>query len=264
MVKIELNSRRWCDLIFEGRNRYYGAYAMRANAGRWYGRSLLVVFLLLLFSIALPFMAGRYVQLAIEKIAHAEVSDLSQLDPPVPKNDPALKVVATTAPPQLKAMKNAVRFAPQIAEEAEEEALIGLETELEPIETEMANETSLQEQKGEIEGIERKTPFSFSVEIVPEMPQFPGGLAAFMKWLDANLIYPESCRRQKLEGEVHVAFIVGVDGSISDLQVVRHSNRLFEQAALAVVRKMPNWTPGRVDGAPSPARIVIPIKFQLN
>ena len=107
----------------------------------------------------------------------------------------------------------------------------------------------------------KDTPLSFRV--VEELPEFPGGMTAFMQWLTENLKYPNYAQRQKIEGKVVVSFIVNTDGGVEDLKVVRGAHRLLDQEALRVLGKMPQWTPGTHRGSLCRTMIAIPVVFKL-
>lgn len=99
--------------------------------------------------------------------------------------------------------------------------------------------------------------------VVEELPQFPGGAAEFMKWLTRNLKYPETARRQKVHGKVLAQFIVNIDGSISDIELVQHLNGACDREVLRVLRMMPKWQAGIMDAKPCRTKVCIPIVFNL-
>lgn len=101
------------------------------------------------------------------------------------------------------------------------------------------------------------------LRIVEQLPQFPGGPVEMMKWLTKNLIYPPEARAQQIQGDVMVSFIVGKDGTVSAITIVKKAHPLLNAEALRVIRKMPKWTPGTENGKPARAMIAIPISFQL-
>lgn len=104
-------------------------------------------------------------------------------------------------------------------------------------------------------------PLNFRV--VETLPDFPGGMVEFMKWLRNNLRYPVSARRRKVEGKVVVSFIVGKDGSVSDLKVVTPADPALNAEALRVMRMLPKWKPGTEMGRPARTMMCIPIVFKL-
>ncbi len=99
--------------------------------------------------------------------------------------------------------------------------------------------------------------------IVEQLPEYPGGVVEFMKWLTKTLQYPPGAQRMKTQGTCVVQFIVNKDGSISDAKVKKSLSRLCDAEALRVINKMPNWTPGKMDGKPVRTQFVIPIVFKL-
>lgn len=99
--------------------------------------------------------------------------------------------------------------------------------------------------------------------IVEQLPEYPGGVVEFMKWLTKTLQYPPGAQRMKIQGTCVVQFIVNKDGSISDAKVKKSLNRLCDAEALRVINKMPNWKPGKMDGKPVRTQFVIPIVFKL-
>ena len=104
-------------------------------------------------------------------------------------------------------------------------------------------------------------PLNFRV--VEDLPQFPDGPLALMKWLTDNLKYPASAQRKKIQGKVVVQFIVTADGSITDLKLAKRLEATCDQEAMRVMRMMPKWKPGLQDGKPCRTMVSIPIVFKL-
>ena len=100
-------------------------------------------------------------------------------------------------------------------------------------------------------------------KVLEQLPEFPGGAVALMKWLTKNLSYPETARRRKLQGKVVTQFIVNADGSLSDLKVVEPVDPALDREALRVLRMMPAWKAGQQDGKPCRTMVCIPIVFKL-
>ena len=98
--------------------------------------------------------------------------------------------------------------------------------------------------------------------VVDEMPQFPGGMKALMDYLSANVKYPEAAKAAKIEGRVTTSFIVGEDGVIRDVKVLRSVSPELDAEAIRVMSSMPKWEPGKQDGKPVPVRYTVPINFR--
>jgi protein TonB len=99
--------------------------------------------------------------------------------------------------------------------------------------------------------------------VVEDLPQFPGGAVEFVKWLTKNLKYPPSAQQRKIQGKVVAQFIVNKDGTISDLELVKHLDPQCDREALRVLRMMPQWKAGIMDAKPCRTRVCIPIVFKL-
>lgn len=98
---------------------------------------------------------------------------------------------------------------------------------------------------------------------VEQLPEFPGGIVQFMKWLKRNLNYPNLALSQKIQGKVVVSFIVNKDGSISSPKVEKSAHPLLDSEALRVVKMMPKWTPGMMDSKPCRTMFAIPVNFRI-
>lgn len=118
-----------------------------------------------------------------------------------------------------------------------------------------------------VEELEEEEPINLNdddpetLRIVQELPQFPGGMVEFMKWLNKNLRYPPSALRNKIEGKVIISFIVNTDGSLSNIKVESSDHKVLTNEAMRVARLMPKWTPGKDHGKICRTKIAIPIVF---
>ena len=111
----------------------------------------------------------------------------------------------------------------------------------------------------EVESGEAEKPF----DIVDPMPTFPGGDGKMMEWLSRNIMYPAVAEENGVQGRVIVGFVVGKDGSLSDVSILRSVDPELDKEALRVVKAMPRWNPGKQNGVPVPVRFSLPITFQL-
>ena len=102
--------------------------------------------------------------------------------------------------------------------------------------------------------------------VVEQNPEFPGGEDALIQWLGTHVIYPEQAKVEKLEGKVYVTFVVERDGSISDVRVLSPKEKMapLNDEAVRVVRSMPKWKPGKVQGKKVRVQFNLPIVFRLN
>ncbi|TGX82380.1 TonB family protein [Palleniella muris] len=99
-------------------------------------------------------------------------------------------------------------------------------------------------------------------DVVEEMPQFPGGPAALMKFLGENIKYPKEAGTICVAGRVIVSFIVDTDGSITDVALMKSLSPEFNNEAVRVVKAMPKWIPGKQKGKPVRVKYFIPVVFR--
>jgi TonB family protein len=100
--------------------------------------------------------------------------------------------------------------------------------------------------------------------VVDEMPRYPGGDEARMKFLMENIKYPEAARKAGKQGVVFVQFIVEPDGKITNAQVLRGFDAECDAMALKTIQSMPDWIPGKHQGKNVRVQFVLPIKFSLG
>ena len=100
-------------------------------------------------------------------------------------------------------------------------------------------------------------------QMVEEMPKYPGGEQAMMKYVADNIKYPEEAKDQNIAGRVFVSFIVEKDGSIGEVKVMRGIGGGCDEEAVRVIKAMPKWTPGKVKGEPVRVSYMMPLNFKL-
>ena len=101
------------------------------------------------------------------------------------------------------------------------------------------------------------------VQVVEQQPEFPGGMAELMKYLQKNTRYPQICKEQGVQGRVIVQFVVNTDSTITDVNVVKSVNPHLDEEAVRVVKAMPKWNPGKQRGEPVRVRFTLPVTFRL-
>ena len=101
-------------------------------------------------------------------------------------------------------------------------------------------------------------------DVVEQMPSFPGGISGLRTYLNQNIRYPAEAQETCAQGCVVVSFVVGKDGHISDVTVLRSVDPSLDKEAVRVIRNMPRWTPGKQGGEPVRVRYNVPVSFRLN
>ena len=100
--------------------------------------------------------------------------------------------------------------------------------------------------------------------VVEEMPEFKGGLKSLYKFLGENIKYPAREKDAGIQGVVHLRFVVGKDGEIRDVEVLRGVNESINNEAIRVLKAMPNWNPGKQRGKRVRVSYTLPIRFKLS
>lgn len=101
-------------------------------------------------------------------------------------------------------------------------------------------------------------------KIVDNMPVFPGGEAALLQFVSKNMKYPIEAQQKGIQGRVVCSFTVLKDGSITDVEILRGVEQTLDDEAIRVIKSMPKWTPGKLDGKPVNVIYTIPVTFRLS
>jgi periplasmic protein TonB len=246
------------DIVFEKRNKAYGAYVLRKEYRNVLLLSLLLSFFLLASAFAYPILAS-YKSRAV--VTHEKTDIIVTIDnsvkPEIPKppvEEPAL--------PDLR-----MKLRPPVVVEGNVES--GLITQ-----EELGNHSNTEVPASVTEeGPAATTPPPKVIEtpaeqpplvFVPEMPVFTGGEAEMYKFLAANLRYPQEARELGIQGRVYIEFIVEADGSISHVTVKRGIGSGCDEEAARVVSSMPKWNAGKQNGQAVRVLLTLPVKFVLN
>ena len=99
--------------------------------------------------------------------------------------------------------------------------------------------------------------------VVEKLPEYPGGMVEFMKWLTRNLKYPADAKKSGIQGKVVVSFVINKDGTTCDHKIVKSHYSSMDREVLRVLKLMPNWKPGEDKGQPCRTMFVIPVIFML-
>ena len=271
MAKVDLSSLEWCDLIFNGKNKAYGAYKMRENSPRRHNIAVILVIVIALIGFSIPTL----IKMATpkQKEVMTEVTTLSQLEEPEVKQEEMKRVEPVAPPPP--ALKSSIKFtAPVIKkdEEVRDEDEIKSQTEL----TETKVAISIADVKGNDEAngkdiadlkqvvtqapVEEEKVF----DMVEQMPTFPGGQQELMSYLGKNIKYPTIAQENGTQGRVIIQFVVERDGTITDVHVARGVDPYLDKEAVRVVQSMPKWIPGKQNGKAVRVKFTVPVMFRLQ
>ena len=267
----DLNSQKWLALVFEGKNKEYGAYVQREESSDRHLKAMALITLIALCLIFLPGLIKSVLPAPkdVGQVTDVNLSDLD-LNKQVPQEN-QIKQIIVPPPPELKAT---VAFTPPVVKkdnEIKDEELMKTQQELTETKADISVATVEGTQGGTVDiadlqehkvVVEDTKPQIFShVEV---MPQFPGGELALLKWLNDNINYPTIAQEQGIQGRVSLRFVVKPDGSVGDVEVVKGLDPSCDKEAVRVVQKMPKWIPGKQNGNPVFVYFSLPVTFRLQ
>ncbi|HPT13914.1 MAG TPA: TonB family protein [Bacteroidales bacterium] len=264
MTKQKEHAAAMDEIVFEHRNKSYGAYVLRKLYKKYVTRALLLSIALLIAALAYPLVSSYYAQKRaryIEKTAEAEFIDMNKPQEEAPPPPPP-------PPPPPAALEQKVKFvAPVVTtEEVVEDADIFNQDELsktitnEPVAMETYEAPVTQEVQEVIEVEEEKPVFTF----VEEMPTFPGGDDARARFLADNIRYPEQASENGIQGIVYVSFIIDSKGNVTNVKVLRGIGGGCDEEAMRVIKMMPPWHPAKQNGKTVRYLFNMPVTFKLQ
>ena len=159
-------------------------------------------------------------------------------------------------PPPPKAIKNVQIIAVEDLEEIEDDIEIDLDIEMTE---DLAIEKVIETEIGEVEEEDTEEIFV----IVEDAPVPKGGMAAFYQHVNDNIKYPRQAQTLSIEGKVFVQFVVGKDGGLTDIKVIRGIGGGCDEEAVRVVKLSPKWKAGKQRGRPVRVKMVLPITFKI-
>ncbi|MDD5781034.1 MAG: energy transducer TonB [Bacteroidales bacterium] len=284
MSKVDLISRQWCDIVFEGRNKEYGAYRLRAHAGI---RNLkaLITLLIFLAAVGALVIVKTVITNAIEanrdhdKDAAVELSKLAEKKEE--KKEEKKKVEIEYEEPQQKVqVKASIQFTvPKIVDDDKVDESKTLKSQEEVTKSNISIAAADYEGDGagginiddlkdnQQAGGTSAPPAEEEVvdNAIVEVPaSYPGGENAILAFVAKNLKYPSIALEQDLQGVVIVKFEVKKDGSIGKIKIVKSLSKECDQAAAEVVSRLHRFTPAKQQGHPVPVWFTLPIRFQIQ
>ncbi|MEP6794789.1 MAG: energy transducer TonB [Saprospiraceae bacterium] len=262
------------DIVFDGRNKSYGAFQLRKLYDKHMSKAMITGMLFFLLVVTSPqiirmikgFLPNTKDELVMKEVTLAEPPPIDPKKPPPP---PPPKV----DPPPIK---DQIKFVPPVVKKDEEvkEEEPPPPTVEEIKDKEIATETKKGDESGVdaslaepdappapvLEEAKEEEPFTY----VEQMPTFPDGTEAMYKYIYAQIKYPAIARENGISGQVIIQFVVSKDGDIQKAKVVRGIGGGCNEEALRVVNGMPRWKAGKHNGRAVPVTFTLPIKFVLQ
>ena len=277
MSKVDLIDNSWVELVFENKNKAYGAYQLRKETGKRNVKAMIIV-----FATIAAIIVAAWAKVAIEnampkKVAietDVELSKLAQKkEAKVERKEP---VKVEMEQKVVEKVKSSVKFtAPEIKKDDDVKPEDELKSQDDLAKTNTAigsfDVKGNDEAEGEVlkakEVIAEEKPKEEETkvfDVVEQMPQFPGGQQALFEYLSKNIKYPVIAEENGVQGRVIVTFVVERDGSITDVKVVKSVDPSLDKEAQRVVKAMPHWIPGKQNGSAVRVKYTVPVTFRLQ
>lgn len=279
---VDLTSKEWRDIVFEGKNKEYGAYKMRETSTSRHTKAVVsvliavaIILVLLILSISGVFAKPEDDQVAVSTVqevatfeAEEEIEEEEEEVFEIPQEPEEIVAPEEVANQQqvtdlLIVEDEKIEEDKQVKDQEkvlENEAAVGTVDISEG--TNDLNKVMIKTEVIEEPKVEEEQPMN--IAMVEQKPQFPGGEAEMYKWLGANIVYPPAAAEEGVSGRVVVEFVVGKDGSITNVRVVRPRHPALDKEAVRVVKAMPKWIPGRNNGQPVKVTYTLPVTFKLH
>jgi periplasmic protein TonB len=246
------------DLVFEFRNKEYGAYQLRKKYSRTLAIATLIGIIFMTTAIIVPYIkaarTANFKKRDAKEVIAEMANDIQNQEAPPPPPPP---------PPPAEQQTVVKYVAPVVVDSIKPEEQNQLAITDEQVET-TVNKEAVEIVETKQEEVQDDATKEEVFIIVEEMPEFPGGEGALRAFIAKSIEYPVIAQENGIQGKVYVTFVVDKDGGISDAKVVRGVDPSLDKEALRVVNSLPKWKPGKQRGKPVRVSYTVPISFVLQ
>lgn len=278
---VDLSSQEWRDLIFEGKNKNFGAYQLRGKSDSRHNKAVLyvviglcvVAMLLSLLNFALEKAEANITDEAEQQLVSVDLGEKEEEEEPEEEMVQIEEEKPEALPEEILNTMKVTELQIAADEEVKAEDEIKSQDELKETTTAFGHTdfdkgtddlNVIREHKDEII-VEKKEPEKEKVFVaVEQMPQFPGGDAELMKYLSRNIKYPTMAMENNIQGRVVVQFVVTKTGSIGEVKVLRSVDRDLDKEAIRVCKSLPKFIPGKMNGQAVNVWYTLPVNFKLQ
>lgn len=280
---VDLSSQEWRDIVYEGKNKEFGGYQLRKSSDKRHNMAMLYTIIGLIVIIILYVVYSYYNDLRLAQkeaelqLAMEQAAAMAQMEPEdEPEEEEEVQQRVEEQKPEVlpEEVLNTMK-ATEIAIADDEEVTEEIKSQDEIKESQTALGSTnfdqgtddinvVREYKDEVV-VEEKTPDPEEVFVsVEQNPVFPGGEEALLKYVADHLRYPPMAAENNIQGRVIVQFVVTKDGSIGEVKVARSRDPDLDKEAVRVVKTLPKFVPGRMNGQPVNVWYTLPINFKLQ
>ena len=282
---VDLSSKEWTDVIFEGKNKEFGAYELRRQSDKRHNRAVIFVLIGLILVLIGGYFWGMYSdyrreqrELELQAQLEQQLADIAAAEAEDPEEVEEVPQ-AVEEPQREEALPeeilNTIKDT-EISIAADEEVTEDITSKDDVAEsTAAAGSTTfdqgtddlnvVREHKEEIIVEEKHEPVKEEIfTAVEQMPQFPGGEGELLKYISTHIKYPTMAAENNIQGRVVVKFVVKKDGQVGDVVVLRGKDPDLDKEAVRVVKTLPDFIPGKMNGQAVSVWYTLPINFKLQ
>lgn len=247
------------DIVFAARNKEYGAYRLRKKYKPTVIVALFIGVLILTTLIVAPYLNARATADRVKRAERQVEIKMEAMDAPAEQVAPP----PPPPPPPADVVQRQAYVPPVVVDSVKPEEEVQLLTADEA--TEIVQNTEVVDVPVEVkEEVQEEEPEEVPFVVVEEMPMFPGGDAALLKYIGENTQYPEVAKENNIQGRVIVRFCVTAKGGVSQVSVLKGVDPELDKEAMRVVSTLPAFIPGKQGGKPVPVWYMVPITFTLK
>ncbi|HUX97714.1 MAG TPA: energy transducer TonB [Bacteroidales bacterium] len=259
MVKEKFIAPDFDDIVFESRNKEYGAYSLRKRYNRNVAISIFIGTIILATAIITPYLNAKAAENAAKRAERQVEIKMENLDQP----NETVAPPPPPPPPPADVVQQAKYVPPVVVDSVKPEDNIQLMT---------ADEAQIELQDQEVveiveevkEEVQEEDPEATPFVVVEEMPMFPGGDIELLKYIADHTNYPEIAKENNIQGRVIVRFCVTSKGGVNQVSILKGVDPELDKEAIRVVNSLPAFKPGKQGGKPVPVWYMVPITFTLK
>jgi periplasmic protein TonB len=259
MAKQKIDAPAFDDIVFKVRNKEYGAYKLRKKYNRTVLLALLIGIIIIATAIITPYLNAKAAENKSRRAERQVVIKMENLDTPHDMVAPP----PPPPPPPTDVVQQQKYIPPQVVDSIKPEDLKQLMT-ADQAQTEVVNKDVVEQVEQVKEEVQEADPEATPFVVVEEMPMFPGGDAALLKYIGEHTQYPEVAKENNVQGRVIIRFCVTSKGGVSQVSVLKGVDPELDKEAIRVVNTLPPFKPGKQGGKPVPVWYMVPITFTLK
>ena len=288
---VDLSSKEWRDIVFDGKNKEFGAYEMRRTSPQRHTRAVLIVICglaviitLLILSITGVFSSAEdegpdaateqeLASFESEEMEEEEMEEIQQeqeqpepeeiIEPEEVANEQRITDLMIVEDDKFEKEKE-VKDKDEMLQNEAQAGAVDITEGTNDLNKQVVREQVIAEEPAPVKEAAPEPEKTYTLAMVEQKPEFPGGEAAMYKWLGDHISYPAQAAEEGIDGRVIVQFDISKTGSIENVKVVRGRHPALDKEAMRLVKAMPKWQPGRNNGQPVKVTYTLPIAFKLQ